>query len=64
MLTGFQHAGALEMFYSLLLKYCSKCQHFSYTEIQACIALHHNYSTTQQKTGNNKERYVTVQYKM
>ena len=66
MLIGFQHTGALEVFHSLLLKYCPKRQHFSYIGMQARIEvaiLDHNLQH-QQKTGNNHERYVTTQYKM
>ena len=37
MLTGFHHTGALEVFHSLLLKYCPKRQHFSYIGMQARI---------------------------
>ena len=47
-LTGFHHTGSLEVFHSLLLKYCPKRQHFSYVGMQARIELailDHNYNT-------------------
>ena len=47
-LTGFHHTGSLEVFHSLLLKYCPKRQHSSYVGMQACIELailDHNYNT-------------------
>ena len=47
-LTGFHHIGSLEVFHSLLLKYCPKRQHFSYVGMQARIKLailDHNYNT-------------------
>ena len=46
-LTGFHHTGSLEVFHSLLLKYCPKRQHFSYVGMQARIELtifDHNYN--------------------
>ena len=49
-LDGFHHTGSLEVFHSLLLKYCSKWQHFSYDGMQAHIELailDHNYNTQQ-----------------
>ena len=51
-LTGFHHTGSLEVFHSLLLKYCPKRQHFSYVGMQARIELailDHNYSTQRSK---------------
>ena len=47
-LVGFHHTGSLEVFHSLLLKYCPKRQHFSYVGMQARIELailDHNYNT-------------------
>ena len=47
-LNGFHHTGSLEVFHSLLLKYCPKQQHFSYDGMQARIELailDHNYNT-------------------
>ena len=47
-LCGFHHTGSLEVFHSLLLKYCPKRQHFSYVGMQARIELtilDHNYNT-------------------
>ena len=47
-LCGFHHTGLLEVFHSLLLKYCPKRQHFSYVGMQARIELailDHNYNT-------------------
>ena len=47
-LTGYHHTGSLEVFHSLLLKYCPKRQHFSYVGMQARIELailDHNYNT-------------------
>ena len=57
MLTGFQHTGALEVFHSLLLKYCPKRQHFSYIGMQACIELailDHNYNTNRKQATTKK----------
>ena len=51
-MTGFHHTGALEVFYSLLLKYCPKRQHFSYIGMQAHIELailNHNYNTNRKQ---------------
>ena len=51
-LTGFHHTGSLEVFHSLLLKYCPKQQHFSYDGMQARIELailDHNYNTERQQ---------------
>ena len=48
MLTSFHHTGALEVFHSLLSKYCPKRQHFSYIGMQSYIKvaiLDHNYNT-------------------
>ena len=58
MLTGYQHTRALEVFYSLLLKYCPKRQHFSYKGMQACIELaiyDHNYNTKRKQTKTKKD---------
>ena len=47
-LNGFHHTGSLEVFHSLLLKYCPKRQHFSCDGMQARIELailDHNYNT-------------------
>ena len=47
-LTGFHHTGSLEVFHSLLLKYCHKRQHFNYDGMQArieLVILDHNYNT-------------------
>ena len=55
-LTGFHHTGSLEVFHSLLLKYCPKRQHFSYVGMQARIELailDHNYNT-QRKQATTK----------
>ena len=52
MLTGFHHTGALEVFHSLILKYCPKRQHFSYVGMQAWIELailDHNYNTNRKQ---------------
>ena len=57
MLTGFQHTGALEVFHSLLLKYCPKRQHFSYIGMQARIELailDHNYNTNRKQATTKK----------
>ena len=57
MLTSFHHTGALEMFHSLLLKYCPKRQHFSYIGMQACIELailNHNYNTNRKQATTEK----------
>ena len=58
--SGFHHTGSLEVFYSLLLKYCPKRQHFSYVGMQARIELailDHNYKTHNE----NKQQQKTVQ---
>ena len=57
-LSGFHHTGSLEVFHSLLLKYCPKRQHFSYVGMQAdarieLAILDHNYNT-QQKQATTK----------
>ena len=57
MLTGFHHTGALEVFHSLLLKYCPKRQHFSYIGMQARIELailDHNYNTDRKQATTKK----------
>ena len=57
MLTGFHHTGALEVFHSLILKYCPKRQHFSYIGMQARIELailDHNYNTNRKQATTNK----------
>ena len=57
MLTGFHHTGALEVFHSLILKYCPKRQHFSYVGMQARIELailDHNYNTNRKQATTNK----------
>ena len=57
MLTGFYHTGALEVFHSLLLKYCPKRQHFSYIGMQARIELailDHNYNTNRKQAITKK----------
>ena len=56
-LTGYHHTGSLEVFDSLLLKYCPKRQHFSYVGMQARIELailDHNYNT-QRKHATTKD---------
>ena len=56
-LTGFHHTGSLEVFHSLLLKYCPKRQHFSYVGMQArteLAILDHNYNT-QRKQATTKD---------
>ena len=56
-LVGFHHTGSLEVFHSLLLKYCPKRQHFSYVGMQARIELailDHNYNT-QRKQATTKD---------
>ena len=56
-LSGFHHTGSLEVFHSLLLKYCPKRQHFSYVGMQARIELailDHNYNT-QRKQATTKD---------
>ena len=57
MLTGFHHTGALEVFHSLLLKYCPKRQHFSYIGMQARIELailDHNHNTNRKQATTKK----------
>ena len=56
-LTGFHCTSALEVFYSLLLKYCPKRQHFSYREMQARLELtilDHNYYTNRKQATTKK----------
>ena len=56
-LTGFHHTGVLELFHSLILKYCPKRQHFSYVGMQVQIELailDHNYSTNRKQVTTNK----------
>ena len=56
-LTGFQHTGALEVFHSLLLKYCPKRQHFSHKGMKARIELailDHNYNTKRKQATTKK----------
>ena len=56
-LSGFHHTGSLEVFHSLLLKYCPKRQHFSFVGMQVCIELailDHNYNT-QRKQATTKD---------
>ena len=63
-LSGFHHTGSLEVFHSLLLKYCPKRQHFSYVGMQARIELailDHNYNT-QQKQATTKDGTDVVLY--
>ena len=51
-LTGFHHTGSLEVFHSLLLKYCPKQQYFNYVGMQARIELtilDHNYNENKLK---------------
>ena len=57
MLTGFHHTGALEVFHSLILKYCPKRQHFSYVGMQVHIELailDHNYNTNRKQATTKK----------
>ena len=63
-LTGFHHTGSLEVFHSLLLKYCPKRQHFSYVGMQAHIELailDHNYNT-EQKHATTKKGISAILY--
>ena len=56
-LSGFHYTGSLEVFHSLLLKYCPKRLHFSYVGMQARIELailDHNYNT-QRKQATTKD---------
>jgi len=62
-LTGFHHTGALEMFHSLLLKYCPKRQHFRYIGMQAHIELailDHNYNTNRKQATNKEGKHLDV----
>ena len=57
-LTGFQHTDALEVFHSLLLKYCPKGQHFSHKGMQASIELailDQNYNTKRKQATTKKD---------
>ena len=63
MLTSFQHTGALEVFHSLLLKYCPKRQHFSYIGMQARIEfaiLDHNTTPTENRQKSRKVRNCSI----
>ena len=61
-LTRFHHTGSLEVFYSSLLKYCPKRQHFSYLGMQARLELailDHNYNTDRkQATARSGKKIV------
>ena len=66
-LTGFHHTGSLEVFHSLLLKYCPKRQHFSYVGMQARIELailDHNCNTQRKQatTKAGKKSHVCLKY--
>ena len=61
MLTSFHHTGALEVFHSLLLKYCPKRQHFSYVGMQAHIELailDHNYNTNRKQATTKEGKHL------
>jgi len=61
MLTGFHHTGALEVFHSLLLKYCPKRQHFSYVGMQGHIELailDHNYNTNRKQATTKEGKHL------
>ena len=64
-LTKFCHTGMLEVFHSLLTKYCPKRQHFGYkgmmTRIQL-VALDHNYNIDREQATTSKgiKRYKVV----
>ena len=52
-LSSFQHTGCLEVFHSLVTKYCPKRQYFSYEGMQARIELaimDHNHNTNRQQS--------------
>jgi len=56
-LTGFHHTGSLEVFHSLLLKYCPKWQHFWHSAMHARIELailDHNYNTHCEEATTNQ----------
>lgn len=61
-LNDFCHTGQLEVFHSLLTKYCPKWQHFSYMGMRVCTQLailDHNYNTDRQQatTFQGRPRY-------
>ena len=65
-LTGYHHTGSLEVFHSLLLKYCPKRQHFSYVGMQARIELailDHNYNT-ERKHATTKKGSLAIFYEV
>ena len=63
-ITKFCHTGDLEIFHSMLLKYCSKRQHFQYDAMKARLMLAALDWNTQSREvvkdddGNNKEKLV------
>ena len=64
-MTGFYHTGELEVFHSVLLKYCEKRSHFSYEGMLARTKLaaldhNHNLGRIQAKTLSGVARYKVV----
>ena len=64
-MTGFYHTGDLEVYHSLLLKYCEKRNHFSYEGMLArteLAALDHNYNLARKlaQTSTGMPRYKLI----
>ena len=61
--TGFHHTGSLEVFHSLLLKYCPKRQHFWHSGMQAHIEfaiLDHNYNPKREQATTKSGTLTTL----
>ena len=59
----FHHTGSLEVFHSLLLKYCPKWQHFLYSGMQANIELailDHNYNTQREQATTKSGKLIML----
>ena len=64
-MNGFYHTGSLEVFHSLLLKYCPKWQPFNYDGMEAHIELailDHNYNTQHQQATTTSGLFITIPY--
>ena len=58
-LTDFCHTGGLELYHSMILKYCSKREHFSYKGMVArtqLAAIENNHNTGTEASCNSKGR--------
>ena len=66
-LNGFHQTGSLEVFHSLLLKYCPKRQHFRHDGMRARIELailDHNYNTQHQQATTKSGLFITIPCKI